>query len=96
MLIMKVRVFLPNFLKNPGKSNEFELEFEQKDVKLIDVLLELEKLFPDAKGRIVPGGKPNRFINYSINDEDARFLQSGATPLKDGDSVTLLSAIAGG
>jgi molybdopterin converting factor small subunit len=35
-------------------------------------------------------------VNVYVNDEDVRFLGSLETPLKDGDSVTVLPAVAGG
>lgn len=93
---MKVTVWLPSFLRRIIGNDELLLEFEKGEVKLIDVLLELENRVPDAKGRIVNGETPNRFITYFINDEDSRFFQFGGTLLKDGDKVALISAIAGG
>jgi molybdopterin synthase sulfur carrier subunit len=42
-------------------------------------------------------GKVRRHFNIHVNDgEDIRLLQSLNTPVKDGDTVTILSAIAGG
>lgn len=42
-------------------------------------------------------GKIRRHFNVHINDgEDIRLLQGLATPIKDGDTVTIVSAIAGG
>jgi MoaD family protein len=38
----------------------------------------------------------NRFINVYVNDEDIRFLANLETPLKAGDEVSLVPAIAGG
>ena len=38
----------------------------------------------------------NRFINVYVNDEDIRFLENLETPLKAGDEVSLVPAIAGG
>ena len=35
-------------------------------------------------------------MNVYLNDEDVRFLDGLATPLSDGDSVTILPAVAGG
>lgn len=43
-----------------------------------------------------PDGSLNLFINIYVNDEDIRFLQGADTPLKDGDQVSLVPAIAGG
>ncbi len=37
-----------------------------------------------------------RFVNVYVNEEDIRFLQNKETPLKDGDEVSIIPAIAGG
>jgi hypothetical protein len=37
-----------------------------------------------------------RFVNIYVNEEDIRFLKQEATPLKDGDEVSIIPAIAGG
>ena len=41
-------------------------------------------------------GELNRFVNIYVNDEDIRFLDNLATPIKDGDDVSIVPAIAGG
>ncbi len=41
-------------------------------------------------------GKVRRFVNIYVNDEDIRFLHDQETPLKDGDEVSIIPAIAGG
>jgi molybdopterin synthase sulfur carrier subunit len=41
-------------------------------------------------------GELNRFINIYVNDEDIRFLDNLNTPIKDGDDVSIVPAIAGG
>jgi molybdopterin synthase sulfur carrier subunit len=38
----------------------------------------------------------NRFVNVYLNDEDIRFLQNLDTPVKDGDEISIVPAIAGG
>lgn len=43
-----------------------------------------------------PDGSLNQYINIYVNDEDIRFLQNTDTPLKDGDQVSIVPAIAGG
>ena len=51
---------------------------------------------------VVPGDRLlddsglRRFVNVYINDEDVRFLDGLGTPLQDGDTVTILPAVAGG
>ena len=46
--------------------------------------------------RLVDGEKLRRFVNVYLNDEDVRFLGGLETPVKDGDTVTVLPAVAGG
>ena len=38
----------------------------------------------------------NRFVNVYLNDEDIRFLKNLETPVKDGDEISIVPAIAGG
>jgi molybdopterin synthase sulfur carrier subunit len=38
----------------------------------------------------------NRFVNVYVNDEDIRFLKNLDTPIKDGDEISIVPAIAGG
>ena len=52
---------------------------------------------PGLKGRLVTDeGKLHRFVNVYVNDEDVRFTGALDTQVKDGDSVTILPAVAGG
>ena len=41
-------------------------------------------------------GKPYPFVNFYLNDQDVRFSGGFATPVQDGDEVTVIPAIAGG
>jgi len=41
-------------------------------------------------------GKLRSFVNVYLNDEDIRYLQREATPLKDGDSLSIIPSVAGG
>ena len=41
-------------------------------------------------------GELRRFVNVYIGGEDIRFLDGLATPVADGDEVTILPAVAGG
>jgi molybdopterin synthase sulfur carrier subunit len=75
--------------------NEAEVKSSGADIKeLID---NLEKKFPGIKERICDEtGKIRKFINLYVNEEDVRFLKLEDTPLKDGDEVSIIPAIAGG
>src|SRR5918995_2393956 len=41
-------------------------------------------------------GKLRSFVNVYVNDEDIRYLQREQTPLKDGDTVSIIPSVAGG
>lgn len=57
----------------------------------------LDAAFPGIKERLCDEtGEVRRFVNIYINGEDVRFLQGLATPLKDGDEVSIVPAVAGG
>ncbi|HEY0702625.1 MAG TPA: ubiquitin-like small modifier protein 1 [Candidatus Acidoferrales bacterium] len=41
-------------------------------------------------------GKLRSFVNVYVNDEDIRYAQKDQTPVKDGDTVSIVPSIAGG
>jgi sulfur-carrier protein len=60
---------------------------------------DLDSRHPGLRARLVSGegvGELHRFVNVYINDEDVRFLGGLDAKLSDGDSVTILPAVAGG
>jgi molybdopterin converting factor small subunit len=58
---------------------------------------DLDANHPGLKGRLITDdGALHRFVNVYVNDEDVRFTGSLDTSIKDGDSVTILPAVAGG
>ncbi len=62
-----------------------------------DLVENLERAHPGIKERICDeSGKLRRFVNVFVNEEDIRFLQGDQTPVKDGDDVSIIPAIAGG
>ena len=63
---------------------------------LTDVISDLDKQFPGLGDRLLENGELRRFVNIYINDEDVRFLGSLNAPLSDGDTITVLPAVAGG
>ncbi|MDB6019943.1 MAG: molybdopterin synthase subunit MoaD [Pedosphaera sp.] len=61
------------------------------------VFVELQSRYPGIKERLMDdNGEVRRFVNVYVNEEDIRFLQNQQTPLKDGDEVSIIPAIAGG
>jgi len=64
---------------------------------LRDLLDDLERRYPGIKERIVSeDGRLHRFVNLYLNDEDVRYLGSLETKVQEGDTVSILPAVAGG
>lgn len=61
-----------------------------------ELLDNLEKKHPGLKERLCDEKGVRRFVNIYANEEDIRFLDNLATKLKEGDSVSIVPAIAGG
>ncbi len=62
-----------------------------------ELIEHLNGAHPGLKDRICDEqGEIRRFINIYVNEEDIRFLTGKETPLKDGDEVSIVPAIAGG
>ncbi len=88
---IKVRIPTPLQRITNGKA---EVECLAKNIaELVEVL---ERDYPGIKERLSDNGKIRRFINIYVNEEDIRFVNKEETTLKDGDSVSIVPAIAGG
>jgi MoaD family protein len=57
---------------------------------------DLDAHHPGIKERLIEDSALRRFVNVYVNDEDVRFTGALSTALSDGDSVTILPAVAGG
>ncbi len=90
-MAIKVRIPTPLQKLTNGKA---EVECAAKNIaELVDML---ERDYPGMKERLSEGGKIRRFINIYVNEEDIRFVNKEDTTLKDGDSISIVPAIAGG
>ena len=57
----------------------------------------MESAHPGLKERLCDeSGELRRFVNVYVNNEDVRFLSGLQTPLKPGDEVSIVPAVAGG
>jgi len=63
---------------------------------LDELIADLEQRHAGLRARLIDHGGLRRFVNVYLNDEDVRFLAGLETPVKDGDTVTVLPAVAGG
>src|SRR5450755_1767179 len=62
-----------------------------------EVLSALTAKFPDLKKQLYSDeGKLRSFVNVYLNDEDIRYLSRDATPVKEGDVISIVPRIAGG
>ena len=91
---MPVPVRIPTPLRKLTYNQEV-VQVEGANVR--EVLNSLESAFPGLKERICDEhNNIRRFVNVFVNDEDIRFLQESDTPVKSGDEVSIVPAIAGG
>ncbi|TAF11325.1 MAG: MoaD/ThiS family protein [Nostocales cyanobacterium] len=91
---MAVKVLVPTALQK-FTNNQATLECSGNNIS--ELFDSLEQACPGIKDRICDEqGKPRRFLNLYVNSEDIRFLQHTETPLKDGDEVSIVPAVAGG
>ena len=91
---MAIEVRIPTILRSYTGG---EKVVEAKGDTLQGLIDDLDSRHAGIKDRLITGeGALHRFVNVYVNDEDVRFLGSLGTPLKDGDSVTVLPAVAGG
>jgi molybdopterin synthase sulfur carrier subunit len=70
---------------------------EVKAATISEAIAELQARYPGIQERLLDDtGEVRRFVNVYVNEEDIRFLENQQTPLKDGDEVSIIPAIAGG
>ena len=64
---------------------------------LAAVIDSLEESHPGFRRHILDqAGELRRFVNVFISDDDARFLGGMAAPVADGETVSIVPAVAGG
>lgn len=91
---MAVTVRIPSVLRNLTAGKE-TLEVEAASVD--QALAALEVAYPGVRARLCDdSGKLRKFVNVFVGEEDIRFLDGQATPLKQGDCIDIVPAIAGG
>ena len=62
-----------------------------------EAVADVTRRFPSLAPRLVDdAGQPYPFVTYYLNDEDIRFSGGFTAPVRDGDELTIVSAVAGG
>ena len=91
---MPIPVSIPTPLR-PLTDNLDTVEIDGATVG--ELLTNLEARYPGIGERLLDAqGNVRRFVNIYVNGEDIRFLQDKETPVKTGDEVSIVPAIAGG
>ena len=90
---MAIEVRIPTILRTYTDGAK---QVEGNGSTLDELLADLESKHNGLRERLVDDNGLRRFVNVYLNDEDVRFLGGLETPVKDGDTVTVLPAVAGG
>ena len=91
---MSVKVRIPTPLRRLSNGAS-EVSITSSSVS--EAVSALETQFPGFRERLCDeDGELRRFINIYVNGEDVRFLSGLATPIKAGDEVSIVPAVAGG
>ena len=91
---MSVTVRVPTQLRTlTGGAGEVEIE----GASVGEVLKALDVAHPGFADRLFDeAGSLRRFVNVFLADEDVRFLDGLATPVADGETLSIVPAVAGG
>jgi molybdopterin synthase sulfur carrier subunit len=90
---MAILVRIPTPLKRlAGGRTTVEAEGES----VWEIVLNLDAKYPGIQEKLYDGEAQRRFVNIYLNEEDIRFLDGSDTPVKDGDQLSIIPAIAGG
>jgi sulfur-carrier protein len=90
---MTIEVRIPTILRPYTKDQK---SVQAEGTSLAAVIANLDSQYAGIAERLLENGALRRFINIYVNDEDVRFLGSLEAQVKDGDSITILPAVAGG
>ena len=90
---MAIEVRIPTILRNYTGGAK---SVQGAGTTLDELLVNLDAEHGGLRERLIDGESLRRFVNVYLNDEDVRFLGGLKTPVADGDTVTVLPAVAGG
>lgn len=90
---MAIEVRIPTILRT---YTDGQKAVEGSGDDIAELFTDLESRHGGIQERLLDGGELRRFVNVYLNDEDVRFLDGINTKVSDGDSITILPAVAGG
>ena len=90
---MPVTVKLPTILRTHADGASI---VEATGSTLAEVLHDLDVRYPGLTARLRKDDGLSRYVNVYLNDDDARHLGGLQAPVSDGDTVSIIPAVAGG
>jgi adenylyltransferase/sulfurtransferase len=91
---------MPNTINIPTPLRPFTDKKEAVEVSgttVGELLLDLTTRYEGLRKHLyADNGKLRNFVNVYLNDEDIRYLQREATPVKAGDTLSIVPSVAGG
>lgn len=91
---MSVTIRIPTTLRN---LTEGSAEISVEGATVAEALEDLEAKHPGFKERILDDeGEVRRFVNVFVDDEDTRYLEGTKTSVLQGQTLSLVPAVAGG
>src|SRR6266851_1418311 len=88
------KILIPTPLRQyAGKNDSVQLP----GATVGEVLTALTGQYQDLRRQLYSDeGRLRSFVNVYLNDEDIRYLSKEGTPVKDGDTISIVPSIAGG
>lgn len=90
---MTITVQIPTIMRSLTRDQKY---VETDGQTVIEAIVHLERTYPGLQRRLVQGGQLHRFVNIYVNDDDIRFNGGLSARLRDGDTIIILPAVAGG
>ncbi|MEX2394314.1 MAG: ubiquitin-like small modifier protein 1 [Actinomycetota bacterium] len=91
---MSIDVKIPTVLR---KHTGGEAQLAVRGGTIRELIDDISGRYPEFREKVLSGeGELHRFINVYANDEDVRYLEGLDTKVNDGDTVSILPAVAGG
>lgn len=91
---MPVTVRIPTPLRSMTGQ---KAELSANGATVREVIADLRATWPELASKLTDGeGRLRRYVTFFVNDQDIRDLKEAETPVRDGDTLTIMPAIAGG
>jgi molybdopterin synthase sulfur carrier subunit len=90
---MAIEVRIPTILRSYTAGEKL---VQGSGATLGELFADLDGRYDGLRERLVDDSGLRRFVNVYLNDEDVRFLGGLSATVSDGDTVTVLPAVAGG